>query len=75
MVTVKSECGTEGCTGDGNMKGGFLTRHTSVIACPYSPQNLERENFPDRFCANPGFYEVPEPISKNKGTRYLLPPF
>ncbi|XP_054273821.1 lethal(3)malignant brain tumor-like protein 3 isoform X2 [Macrosteles quadrilineatus] len=64
---VKSECGTKGCTGDGSIKGGFLTRHATAALCPYSSQNLNRENVPDRFCVNPDFYEVPEPIiNKNK---------
>ncbi|XP_046679851.1 uncharacterized protein LOC124367224 isoform X4 [Homalodisca vitripennis] len=63
---VKSECGTKDCAGDGNVKGGFLAKHTTAALCPYAPQNLNKDTVPDRFCVNPDFYEVPEPISKTK---------
>lgn len=65
-MQLKWECGTKGCVGEGNIRGGYLTKHTTATLCPYSPQNLNKENAPDRFCMNPDFYEVPEPISKTK---------
>uniref|UniRef100_A0A1B6K968 SAM domain-containing protein n=2 Tax=Graphocephala atropunctata TaxID=36148 RepID=A0A1B6K968_9HEMI len=68
VTSLKSECGTQDCTGDGNVKGGFLASHTTAALCPYAAQNLNKDSVPDRFCVNPDFYEVPEPIAKTKST-------
>lgn len=58
----RSECPTPGCQGDGNLKGGKYTTHTTVAFCPYSAQNLNKETRPNRFCAKPDVYHVPEPV-------------
>uniref|UniRef100_A0A1B6E440 SAM domain-containing protein n=1 Tax=Clastoptera arizonana TaxID=38151 RepID=A0A1B6E440_9HEMI len=64
----KSECTTFGCRGDGNIKGSKYVSHQNTFLCPYSEENLNKENLlPDRLCAKPEFYEVPEPEPFKKG--------
>lgn len=59
---LKTECTTFGCRGDGNIKGAKYSSHLNTSLCPYSEQHLNKEgHLPDRLCAKPEFYEVPEP--------------
>jgi hypothetical protein len=45
----KPECPTPGCRGLGHVKGAKYVSHHTVISCPYSSQNLNKESrIPDR---------------------------
>ena len=49
-TSKEGECSTPGCTGFGHVEGARYATHTSADNCPYSSQNLHRENpaYPDR---------------------------
>lgn len=51
-----SACGVTGCKGYGHVKGPIYTTHHTAFGCPYSVQNLNKDNellIPDRIAVEP----------------------
>eukprot|EP00096_Caligus_rogercresseyi_P009408 TRINITY_DN3194_c0_g1_i1.p1 TRINITY_DN3194_c0_g1~~TRINITY_DN3194_c0_g1_i1.p1 ORF type:complete len:793 (-),score=204.32 TRINITY_DN3194_c0_g1_i1:748-3126(-) len=47
----QGKCPTPGCRSVGHIKGPIFMEHSSLSACPYSPQNMDMDEtyLPDRF--------------------------